>query len=280
MSTSDDDIQPSTPLTRMLLLIASFLVLVVFVNLFFLTEETDQYFSWTVNPPITAAFMGAGYGASVILEFMSSRKRTWAESRAGVYGVAAFSYLILLATVMHRDRFHFNADDWYTSVGTWAWLAIYASVPLMLSVAAFDQWQLGGGDPVSTRPISRPLRLLICLHGLLFVQIGALLFIAPEQAAVVWPWELTALTGRAMGAWLVGIGVTIVQLARDGDWEWTKPASLSYICFVILIVIAVARYNGSIAWDEIQIWLFWLLWLIPLLEMGYGWQTSKRIEGS
>jgi hypothetical protein len=274
MSTSDE-IQQSTPFTRMLLLAASILVLVVFLNIFFLTEKTDEFFAWTVNPPITGAFIGAGYGAACILEYLASRKRYWAESRVALYGVVAFSFLMLLATVMHRDRFHFDAENWYTEAGTWFWLLIYASVPLMLSVAAFDQWQQPGGDPARTRPISRPVRLLIFALGLLFVQIGALLFIAPEQTAVVWPWTLTALTGRTMAAWVVGIGVTIIQVARDADWEWARPAIYSYACFVILIAIGVIRYNDSIAWDEIQIWLFWALWLAPLLVIGYGWQASK-----
>lgn len=273
---STTDIRPTTLLTRYLLLAASLLVLVVFVNLFFLADQTDKYFAWTINPPLTAAFIGAGYGASFVLEFLAYRKRTWKESRLALYGVIAFSFLMLLATVMHRDRFHFEAPNWYTEVGTWFWLAIYASVPLLMSAAAYDQWQQAGGDPISQNPISRPIRFFYFLHSLLAIQVGVLLFVAPEQTATLWPWALTPLTGRAIGAWLVGIGVTMIECAKAADWEWVGPAILSYSAFVIFVIIAVLRYSSSIEWDTIQIWLFWVFWLAPMLANGYGWFIERR----
>ena len=36
---------------RIILYVASFLVLSVGLSLYFLSEKTDVYFSWTINPP-------------------------------------------------------------------------------------------------------------------------------------------------------------------------------------------------------------------------------------
>ena len=45
------------------------------------------------------------------------------------------------------------------------------------------------------------------------VGLGIALFIAPVATGeLFWPWKVTALTGRAIGAWLVGIGTGAGQM--------------------------------------------------------------------
>jgi hypothetical protein len=61
----------------------SILVFLVGVQLFILTERTDRYFAWTVEPPLTAAALGGAYWASSIMELLASRQPTWAERVLG-----------------------------------------------------------------------------------------------------------------------------------------------------------------------------------------------------
>ena len=58
-----------TPLTRELRCSVAFagLALVAGFLLFPLAQETDRFFSWTIQPPLTAAFMGAAYWAAFVL---------------------------------------------------------------------------------------------------------------------------------------------------------------------------------------------------------------------
>jgi len=56
----------TTPVIRLILYVASFLVLSVGLSLYLLSGQTETYFSWTINPPLTAAFLGAGYLASFL----------------------------------------------------------------------------------------------------------------------------------------------------------------------------------------------------------------------
>lgn len=268
-------IRPTTPLSRYLVLAASFLVLMVFLTLFFLTEQTADYFAWTINPPLTALFIASGYGASFVLELMAFRQRTWAEASIAIYGVIAFSFLTLVATVLHRDRFHFDDPTFITAAGTWVWLGIYASVPLLMSVAVLDQWQTQGDPPPVRAPISRPLRLGLLTHNLLGIQVGILLFITPQQMAIVWPWALTPLTGRAVAAWLIGLSVTLMVGVWGGDWERLKAVIISYTTFMVLLVISVVRYSTVIDWGAIQIWLFWAYWLTAVAAFGYGWFVER-----
>jgi len=49
--------------------------------LFPLAGETDRFFSWTIEPPVTAAFLGAAYWAALVLLAWAARQRTWALAR-------------------------------------------------------------------------------------------------------------------------------------------------------------------------------------------------------
>jgi hypothetical protein len=60
-------------------LLLAFAVLTTFatITLYVLSDRTDQLFAWTIQPPVTAAFLGAGYGAGLIAVLLSLRIRRW-----------------------------------------------------------------------------------------------------------------------------------------------------------------------------------------------------------
>ena len=68
------DLKKTTSGIQIILYIASFLVLSVGLSLYLLSQKTDTYFSWTINPPLTAAFLGAGYLASFLTELLAARE--------------------------------------------------------------------------------------------------------------------------------------------------------------------------------------------------------------
>ena len=116
---NNTDLKQTTRGMRVVLYVASFLVLAVGLSLYLLSERTDVYFSWTINPPLTAAFLGAGYLASFPLELLSARERIWARTRPAVPGVWIFTFLTLIVTLVHLDRFHFDSPFFITRAGTW-----------------------------------------------------------------------------------------------------------------------------------------------------------------
>jgi hypothetical protein len=54
---------------RGLLLAAGALVFLAGFQLFILTEQTDLYFAWTIQPPLTAAFLGQDISQVFFLKF-------------------------------------------------------------------------------------------------------------------------------------------------------------------------------------------------------------------
>jgi hypothetical protein len=94
---------------RLILLGDSILVVAAGVDLTFFTEQTATYFAWTIQIPITAAFLGAGYLSSFLLEFLAYREKTWVKARIAIPSVLIFTIITLMITILHLDKFHLNS---------------------------------------------------------------------------------------------------------------------------------------------------------------------------
>lgn len=242
-----DSRQPTAAL-RWILYVAAFFVLVAGFQTFVLSEQTDRFFAWTIRLPLMAAFLGAGYWASGVLELLSARQRTWAGARPGVPAVWLFTTLTMIASVIHYDVFRTE------SFWAWAWFNVYASVPVALGVVWMLQLRRRVADPPPSGALSPALRAACVLHVLLLLPLGIALFLAPGWADGVWPWPLTPLAGRATGAWLIGWSVVLLGVLRDNDRERTFVPALSYAIWGALALLAIARYSGSLDWGAGRSW--------------------------
>src|SRR5258707_2712798 len=111
-------LQPVTAGMRRMLYVAAALVFLAGIPLFLLTEHTDRFFAWTIQSHLTAAFLGAAYWASFVLEILAARQRLWTRARSAVPAVLIFTALTLVVTLLHLDRFHFNAPELLTRAVT------------------------------------------------------------------------------------------------------------------------------------------------------------------
>ncbi|MGH2751292.1 MAG: hypothetical protein ACRDK3_10560 [Actinomycetota bacterium] len=238
---------------RMLLWIAGALVLFAGVQLFVFPENTDEYFAWTIDVPLTAAFLGAGYWASVVFEWLAAREKLWANARVAVPSVFVFTTLTLVATLLHLDLFHLDPSFGpATRFVTWAWIAIYSTVPVAMTLLFVKQQRASGRDPARTAPLPRGVVAVLAVHALGLPIFGAYLFINPESAASLWPWPLTALTARAVGAWVFSLGIAAAHALWEGDVRRVRLAARAYVAVGVLQFLALARYPDTVAWDEPQ----------------------------
>jgi len=275
-------VRPLTGGMRWLLLVASVLVFIIGIPLFLLSGQTDRYFAWTISVPLTAAFLGAGYWSSFFIEFVAARERVWANSRVAVPAVFVFTALTLVATLVHLDLFHLGSSfAGITQIGTWTWMVVYVSVPILLAALWLIQLRLPGGDPPRRTPMSGGVRLAIYLLAAGMLVVGVALFVAPLGAGVLWPWELTPLTGRAVGAWLIGLGVAAAHMARERDWRRVLPASAMFAVFGALELVVLFRFLGDVVWSGVRAWIY-LLFLLSMLAVGlyglYAARTPERID--
>ena len=107
------------------------------------------------------------------------------------------------------------------------------------------------------------------------VVVGIGLLLVPTAVGSVWPWALTALTGRAVGAWFVGMGFAAFHALRENDFARIRPLGGGYTAFAVLELVAVARYSGSVNWSAPAAWLY-VAFLASILPIGlYGWFAHR-----
>jgi hypothetical protein len=260
---------------------ASLLVLSVSISLFLLSEQTDVYFAWTIYPPLSAAFLGAGYLSSFLLEFLSAREAVWVRARPAVPGIWVFTFVTMIITLLHLDRFHFDSPSFITQAGTWVWLGVYVSVPIAMGVIWILQVRQPGGDPPLRAPVPISIRALLVVQGVVMLLAGVAMLLLPEIIVPLWPWRLYTLSCQAIGAWGVGIGVLAIQASWENDWWRLGPFAMSYTLYGTLQLINLLRYPESVDWSRFSAGAYTIFMLTILSVGAYGtWRallhTSKK----
>lgn len=266
------------PEMRVLLGAFSVLTALAVVALYVLSSSTDRYFAWTIQPPLTAALLGAGYGAGCVLVLLSLRDPVWAHSRLPVLTVLAFTLLTLAATVLHLDRFHLQSEfdqlSWLARAAGWFWLGVYVVVPLAMIAALVRQEREPGSDPAPGSPVPTALRVALAVESAVLLAVGATLWAAPSTAPSLWPWPLTPLTARVVAAWLVAFGVATALAAVAGDLARLRTSALAYAVFGVLTLGALARYAGTVDWDGVPAWVL-LATTVAITATGtVGWLSA------
>jgi hypothetical protein len=266
-----------TPGMRRMLWIAAGLVLVQGSILLAAHNDTARYFSWTIAVPVTAAFLGAGYLAAAVLESAAARQSSWQRARIAVPGVLAFTTLTLVVTLVHLNKFHLDAASVLTRLLTWGWLAIYVGVPPVLAFLWWRQARAAAGAAAAGPHLPPIVRAALGLQAVVMLALGAALLVAPVQVARIWPWPLTALTGRAAGAWLVGLGIIAAQSWHADRREVVAVVFPALIAYSGLQLAVLAGFAGSMHWDQAPVWCY-LLFLVSLLAVGVAGLTSTVIS--
>jgi hypothetical protein len=227
---------PVTAPLRWFFRVAAVLAVIAGVELFIGASETDRFFSWTIEPPLTAAFLGAAYWAAAVMLGWAAAQRDWAYARTVIPPVFTIVVLLLVATLAHLDKFDFD------TVFGWFWLAVYVAVsPLLL----YMLWRQPGADSPPGPPIRAFPRALLALQALVMVGLGAALMIAPADVATAWPWALTPLTGRAVAAFLCGFGVAVAFALREDDLPRLRGSAMAYATLGALEILALALHWGD-----------------------------------
>jgi hypothetical protein len=234
--------------------VAAVLVTIAGTQLFALAEETDFYFAWTIKPPLTAAFLGAAYWASLFLLLDIVFGATWRQARTGLFSIFTFTTLTLVVTLLHLDRFHFGATETLPVVAAWAWLVVYVTTPVAFALGLWVQVRQPGPDSPRGGPLPALLRLLFLFQTLIFVAFGVALMVAPAAAAAWWPWALTPLTGRAIAAWLIAVAVAGAGVLIENDRRSAAGAAQSYAFLGIFELLAILRFPGDIDWSHAMAW--------------------------
>jgi hypothetical protein len=220
-------------------------------------DETGKRFAWKIGAQMTSMLLGAAYASGLYYFLRMTFARRWHTVGAGLLSITGFATLMEIATIIHWDvfihgRFAFRA-----------WFVIYTITPFLVPLVWALNRRRDPGTP-SERDATLPpaVRYVLGVWGAGSAGMAAFTYLAPHAAIDIWPWPLTPLTSRVIGAWFV-MGTFGLVLARDNRWSSLRIAAEAIIVSTILILVGVAR-----TWDEfdtgrVSTYLF-------LAAMGFG----------
>ena len=251
----------AVPLVTLGLAVLTVALVVVGFPVMVAPARTAEYFAWTIDPPLTAAFLGTCYWTAALFVLLSRRRRVWAYVRVVMPGIFVADTLIFVATLVHLEKFAMDTPR------GWIWVILYACLApgTLLMLAA--QRRARGGDPPVLRPIERRAAIPFALASAALLAIGGLLFAVPATSRGWWLWPLTELTARMVGAWLVAVGVTLVAVLLERDWTRVRAATVYLAAFGAAQLATLARAPDTVDWDDVAAWVY-VTFCAALLAMG------------
>ena len=231
-----------------LALIAGFL-------LFLGATDTDEWFSWTIQPPLSAAALGAFYWSAFALLLAGARARSWAGVRPIAYPVLVIAVVLLAVTLVHLDRFDLDG---------------------LFGVF----WRRAGPGAEAGRPLPTGLRAAIAAEGAVMFAAAAVMLLAPDTAIDLWPWTLTPLVSRALGAFTLGVALVGLMVARENRLVLFSGSAIAYTALGALQLLAVALHEPDLGDDRLANALY-LAFLAAILATGiYGSIKARALSRS
>jgi hypothetical protein len=196
------------PVSRAGVLLLLVLAVANGVWLYLLPGRAEEEYAWSIVPAINAAFLGAGYLAgTVATALVVFGARRWRSLRVLPLPLVVLSAALLAATLIHEDRFKWDYAP------TWVWTIVYLGVPPVVAALWWLQERDAPPAPPRDPRLTGMLRRSAAL-GAVLLLVGAVLFAVPAEVAEIWPWPITPLLGRALGAWFLLVGCALLVSAR------------------------------------------------------------------
>jgi hypothetical protein len=147
---------------------------------------------------------------------------------------------MLLATILHWDRFHRGALNFYS------WTVIYVITPFLVPFLWWRNQQTGVTDleeqDVHFSPIVQSaLKMIGSAGALVFV----IVFMKPTLLIATAPWKLTPLTARVFAGWSILTLCSVASLGFDGRWSATRTLMESAMVGIALCLLALPRMWGD-----------------------------------
>ena len=267
--------------TRWLLVAFAVLTALAVLELLLLADVADRFWAWTIPTELTAAFLGAAYGAGFVLAVLALRQHDWNRIRVPVVTVTAFTWLTAVATGIHLHRFNLSTGGPMARGAAWVWLAVYLVIPLPgLAVVVLQERHRHGPEPV-LRPMPTWLTALLAVEGAVLAVAGGVLFAGGvavhhhASAAAFWPWTLMPLGAMVIGAWLIALGLAAGLVIAQRDLSRLLVSAVTYTVFGVLQVVALIWHWPQLRSSGPSLWAYLAMLAAMVGTGGYGWWAAR-----
>jgi len=258
--------------TRLVLIVVVPFLLLAFLILFIFPDLSGERFAWAIKPHMTALFIGSGYlGGAYMFVFAIFGKR-WHRIKAAFPPVTTFTIAMLLATILHWDRFDIKHFPFQL------WLVLYIITPVIVPYLWFKNRVTDPGTPEpDDLAVPALAKWAFMASGIVGIGMALFMFLSPQTMISVWPWALTPLTARVLGGWFGLLGVGGLYASQDSRWSAWRIPMQSITFWGILILIGAFMNPGDFSnglWNPFT--LGTAIVVVLLLAFQIGMETQRR----
>ena len=208
-----------------------------------MADGRKRLFAWAIKPTMSAMVLGSVYLGGAYFFVRAARARRWHTVAGGFPPVATFAALMGIATILHWDRFiHGN-------LAFWLWVALYLTTPFVVfGVFVRNQCEYVAASGAELA-IPTLAATVIVAAGDWPCSRARSCILFPDEAIDVWPWPLTRLTARMLGA------IFALGLAGLGAWRerrWSAARILVQVAGIMVLLILVAGVRARHEFDAVQ----------------------------
>jgi hypothetical protein len=228
--------------------IAPFLI-VAFAVLYPVPTDTGSLFAWHIVPTMTPMVLGSAYLGGAYFFVRAALADRWNTIKGGFVPVATFATLMGIATIIHWDKFL------HTHVAFWLWAFLYFTTPFLVVGVYLRNRRTDRPAEPGARLLPEPTARMVGAIGALALAMGLFLFLAPAVAIRIWPWHLTPLTARVLGA-IFCLGLAGIGALFDRRWSSARIPFQVAALMLTLIIAAGVRAHAEFAADNVLTWVF------------------------
>ncbi len=251
-------------------IIVPFLV-AAFAILYLFPDHTHALFAWGIQPRMSAMMLGAAYLGGAYFFVRVAANARWHWVKVGFLPVTTFATLMGIATILHWDRFNHGYISFF------AWVGLYFTTPFIVLLLWLRNRSTDPGPTSHDRRVPRLVRLVIGIVGGLTLITSIFLFLQPGFMIGTWPWQLTPLTARVLGALFALTGVGELAIALDIRWSAVRIALQSQMIGIALIGLAIVFSWSNFNQAKPLTWIFLasILFLLIASPLLYIWMETR-----
>jgi hypothetical protein len=264
------------PATRTLAAVIVPFLVVAFAVLVPEPSDTGRLFAWNLTPSLSAMILGSVYLGGAYYFVQVVRASRWHTVAGGFVPVGTFASLMGIATVAHWNRFS------HSHVAFWLWAGLYFTTPVLVFAAFWRnqrEFRPATGTPSDGLHLAPGAAVAITVAGGASVAMSALLFLWPRGAIDAWPWALTPLTARMLGA-IFALGLAGLFAHRERRWSAVRTLVQVALVMLVLIVACTVRARHELDPGNVLTWLFTAGFLTTTVAMTRLYLEMERRDSA